>query len=82
MAVNNNDSQVDTQEDLLGRLATVLNGADPGVSAQVVASQQDVYNPQHHLLHRTLRLSIRGSDPSVDFSLAAPTRAVWSATTT
>lgn len=68
--VNNNAGQVDSQEDLLGRLARAIGGVDPGVSAQVITSQEDALDPNHHLLNRTVRLSIQGTDPAVSFSLA------------
>lgn len=70
VTVDNHPGQVDTQEDLLGRLARAISGVDPAVSAQVIASQEDAHDPLHHLLNRTARLSIQGADASVSFSLA------------
>lgn len=70
--VHNSGSQVDTQEDLLGRLARVIGGADAGISAQVVFGQEDAYDPDHRLLNRTARLLIQGVGPGqgASFSLA------------
>jgi hypothetical protein len=59
--VNNNASQVDTQEDLLGRLARAIGGVDPALSAQVISSEEDAFDPSHHLLNRTVRLSLEGT---------------------
>lgn len=70
--VHNSHAQVDSQEDLLGRLARVIGGADPGISAQVVFGQQDAHDPEHRLLNRTVRLLIQGVGPGrgASFSLA------------
>lgn len=69
--VNNSASQVDTQEELLGRLATVISRADSRVSAQVVYGRQDAHDPSHRLFNRTATLVIQASGPDrgVDFSL-------------
>ena len=72
--VFNRQGRVDTQEELLGRLARAIGGQDPRVQAEVVLDQQDAHDPTpgHRLLKRTARLLVRGVGPGqgASFSLA------------
>ena len=73
VGVNNNDQAVDSQEDLLGRLARAIAGVDPGLTASVESSLDDAHDPTpgHRLLNRAVRLRVEGVGPGqgVSFSL-------------
>ncbi len=60
VTVNNNSTEVDTQEEFLGRLARAIDGVDYRVSARVERSLEDAYDPapRSRPLNRVVRLKV------------------------
>jgi hypothetical protein len=72
--VNNSAEGVDTQEDLLRRLARALDSRDSRLAARVVYGERDAYDPapRSQPRERTVRLELTaaGQGRGVDFHLA------------
>lgn len=74
--VNNNSSQVDTNQEFLATVARAINGVDSRIKAEVLYGEEDAYDPapRSRPMNRTVRLEITSTQEGqgTDFYISDP----------
>ena len=76
VSVTNNESQADTNEEFLARVARAINSVDTRIHADVVYGEEDAYDPSPRSspMNRTVRLEITSTEEGrgTDFYVSDP----------